>query len=219
MPDNGVRPRAVRSRLVATKSCSPALNEYQLAGSIMAGNPPMRRALEMAARVAPEQPAELSYPPEAQLARKLGTGAILATGSPTMRVGPARGAGGGVVTVGASTPAGRVRGGVVVGETGMVGAGAGTVVDGGDSVVDECADCTMRRCLRAFCSGILMVAWTIMYVTTAVITIGTIASKGAMRERLVSAIPRPEGVADAVDREKRGARVRLLGAGRRWSLS
>jgi hypothetical protein len=170
----------------------------------MADSPSMRRALEMAASVAPAQPAELSYPPDAQLTWKSGAGAMLAVGSPQMGPGTARGAGGGVATVGAGTPAGRVWGGVVVGATGT--AGTGTVVDGGGSVVDVGADTTLRRSFGALWFGELMVASTAAYMTTAAITITTITSNGAMRERLVGVASMPDEARGAVDREKRGAR-------------
>src|SRR5579863_5214492 len=79
----GARPRAVRSRFVATKICCPGDNWAQLEGSAIGGSPSWFRPLAMACRAAPTHAEESSYAVPEQLERKLGCGAMLAGSTPS----------------------------------------------------------------------------------------------------------------------------------------
>jgi hypothetical protein len=99
----------------------------------MAGIPPMRRALAMAARTAPVQVAELSYPTDEQSATKSGAGATFAAGSADGLPRGAGEAGGGAAGGGDGPTPGRVAGGAEVGDTATVG--GATVVEGSGAEV------------------------------------------------------------------------------------
>ena len=60
MEARGGRPRTSRSRLVATKSCSAAVSEYQSVGRTIPGRPSACRPLAMAWRAALVHTEELS---------------------------------------------------------------------------------------------------------------------------------------------------------------
>src|SRR5271166_5475737 len=75
MADRGAKSRAVRSRLVATKTCSAAVSDVQFVGKTIGGNASVARALLMASTISPIQTESL-YAADPQASRKLGDGAI-----------------------------------------------------------------------------------------------------------------------------------------------
>src|ERR1019366_3630983 len=132
IPVSGGRPRAVRSRLVATKTCCSGDSWPQLVGRTMGAKPSWLRPLAIACNVAATQVSEPSYWEPEQLWRKLGWGAMFAgraPGASTVRAGIAGGvvgvgcaAGGAVVGVGGvGTAAGGLTGGTVVEDEGAAG--------------------------------------------------------------------------------------------------
>ena len=132
MAVSGASPRAVRSRLVATKICSVGVRPSQFDGSAMGPRPSAAaRPWAMAASAADTRPGESSYSGARAALQKVRLGRDV--GGRRRGRGDAAGGGGG--GTGAATRTGA--GGLVVGVTGMGGAvvegagGAVVVVVGG----------------------------------------------------------------------------------------
>src|ERR1700681_2542797 len=80
MADNGARPRTVRSRFVATKSCSAGASEAQFLGKTIDGRPSIARALSIAVTTTHTQRNESLYSVNPHVPRKFGDGGTFDAG-------------------------------------------------------------------------------------------------------------------------------------------